>query len=85
MWFPLITLLAVAPMAPPDTVVARPQLKATRLVEPVTIDGRLDEAIWSGPAPITSLTQSSPTEGAPATEAAARPQPGFGDGVAPPA
>jgi hypothetical protein len=69
-WFPLITLLAVAPMAPPDTVVARPQLKATRLVEPVTIDGRLDEAIWSGPAPITSLTQSSPTEGAPATEAA---------------
>ena len=42
-------------------------VRALRLSEPLTLDGRLDEAIY-GALPITGLLQLLPDEGAPATE-----------------
>ena len=36
--------------------------------QPPRIDGRLDDAVWSSLTPITGFVQTSPVEGAPATE-----------------
>ncbi|MBP6444124.1 MAG: carbohydrate binding family 9 domain-containing protein [Gemmatimonadales bacterium] len=69
MVLPLTAILAVV-AAVADTT-PRPQLRAVRISEPVAIDGRLDDAAWRGGALITTLVQSSPTEGAPASEATA--------------
>jgi hypothetical protein len=69
----LFTLVATVMTSPADTVVAGDPpgpVTASRALGhgSITIDGRLDEAIWQGPAAVTSFTQSSPNEGAPATE-----------------
>jgi hypothetical protein len=45
-----------------------PAAHATRLVEPVRIDGVLDEAVWQNAPAVTEFMQIVPTEGAPATE-----------------
>ena len=37
-------------------------------VSGITVDGRLDEAAWSGIAPITRFVQAQPSDGEPATE-----------------
>lgn len=52
-----------------DTTTPPPVVVAAKLTGPVTIDGRLDESVWMGPASIDALIQSSPDEGRPATEA----------------
>ena len=41
---------------------------AIRTSEPPRIDGQLDDAVWSDATPITEFVQTSPVEGAPATE-----------------
>ena len=46
----------------------RPSVVATRALEPPSIDGQLDDAIWQGAARITEFVQTSPVEGAPASE-----------------
>jgi hypothetical protein len=51
-----------APKLPEQKVV-----RAVRTTEPITIDGRLDEAVWQGPA-AEGFTQNSPRDGEPATE-----------------
>lgn len=45
-----------------------PTAIATRRSDPVTLDGRLDEAAWSRAEPVTQLTQFDPDEGKPASE-----------------
>ena len=46
----------------------RPSVTATLANEPPRIDGLLDDAIWQRAAVITEFVQTSPVEGAPATE-----------------
>ena len=43
-------------------------VRATRLAEPLRIDGKLDEAIYRTIPPITDFIQTLPKEGAPASE-----------------
>jgi len=45
----------------------RPQATAVRTAEEIRIDGRLDEAVWKGPA-LSGFIQAEPREGRPATE-----------------
>ena len=46
----------------------RVTVRAVRLTEPLRIDGRLDEAIYSSALPMSDFIQTEPQEGAPATE-----------------
>ena len=67
--------------APTDDTIARPSgpllvrepdgrviVRATRITEPMKIDGRLDEAVYGQVPPITDFIQQEPNEGAPVTE-----------------
>lgn len=49
-------------------VPGRPVVRPTRVEEPPTIDGRLDDPAWEEAAKITRFVQQSPLDGAPATE-----------------
>ena len=46
-----------------------PQIRASRLVGAITIDGRLDEPSWANAEPAARFTQTDPAEGQLATEA----------------
>ena len=50
-------------------VTGRPMAIAVRTSQPPTIDGRLDDPVWRDVTPITAFVQTSPVEGAAATEA----------------
>lgn len=43
-------------------------VRATRVSEPIRLDGRLDESVYSRIPPITDFIQQEPIEGAPVTE-----------------
>ena len=43
-------------------------IRATRITQPLSLDGRLDEAVYSQVPPITEFIQQVPKEGAPASE-----------------
>jgi hypothetical protein len=43
-------------------------IRATRITEPIRIDGRLDDPVYAEVQPITEFIQSEPVEGAPGTE-----------------
>jgi len=43
-------------------------VRATRIKQPLKVDGRLDEAAYAGVASITEFIQQEPQTGAPATE-----------------
>jgi hypothetical protein len=45
-----------------------PNAFAQRITEPITIDGRLDEAVWEGAPAVTEFTQIVPNEGEPASQ-----------------
>ena len=45
---------------------SRPSMTATLITEPIRIDGRLDEAIWSEAPSYRGFVQKTPVEGAPA-------------------
>jgi hypothetical protein len=45
-----------------------PSVAAVRIEAPPSIDGRLDDAAWTGAVVISSFTQRDPDEGAPASE-----------------
>ncbi len=57
---------------PPATVardaMGRTSVRATRIDEALSIDGRLDESVYSSILPIGDFIQQEPAEGAPATE-----------------
>ncbi len=61
-------LLGAVALLPADTTQRVATVTARRLQEPITVDGRLDERTWQGPAAVSTFTQSSPNEGQPATE-----------------
>jgi len=71
---PLVVLLLVAatPARAQDRTLASPgarrSLKAVETTEPPSIDGVLDEAIWTSAEPATGFVQADPLEGQPATE-----------------
>ena len=50
-------------------VTGRPMAIAVRTSQPPAIDGRLDDPVWRDVTPITAFVQTSPVEGAAATEA----------------
>src|SRR5262245_19407949 len=50
----------------PDEV--RPRLRAFRVKEPITIDGRSSDVAWKAAVPGTTFRQVDPDEGQPATE-----------------
>ncbi len=52
-----------------DVTGRRPMAIAARTSQPPAIDGRLDDPVWRGVTPITQFVQTSPVEGAPASEA----------------
>lgn len=53
---------------PPDSAAtARVVLRAGRATTPIRLDGGLDERAWSSSDSITTLTQTEPREGAPAS------------------
>jgi hypothetical protein len=61
-----------APPAPP-AVIARDELgrvtvRATRIAEPIVLDGRLDEPLYSQVPAMSDFVQQEPHEGEPATE-----------------
>jgi hypothetical protein len=45
-----------------------PSAVAVRRVQPIVLDGKLDEAAWQAATPITDFTQVDPDEGKPATQ-----------------
>ncbi|NOT33487.1 MAG: carbohydrate binding family 9 domain-containing protein [Candidatus Eisenbacteria bacterium] len=55
--------MALAAAAPPH-----PPIQAQRLAAPITIDGRLDEAVWSSGTPITAFYQAGPDQGEPSSQ-----------------
>jgi hypothetical protein len=74
---PALSLLLALPLAAAATRPStRPQLPppdaktvlAIRATEPITLDGRLDEAIWRNTPPANGFTQIDPQDGSPATE-----------------
>src|SRR5215210_428280 len=46
----------------------RPVIRAVRVEQSITIDGRLEEAAWGTPAGATEFTQRDPLEGQPASQ-----------------
>ena len=52
-----------------SSAIVRPVVRPPRLPRPPVIDGRLDDAVWSGAAHITELVQRRPFDGVPASEA----------------
>ena len=50
-------------------ITGRPMAVAVRTSQPPAIDGRLDDPVWRDVTPITAFVQTSPVEGAAATEA----------------
>jgi len=60
-----------APVAP--AVIARDEagrvtLRATRIEEPLVLDGKLDDAVYARVPPMSDFVQQEPREGEPATE-----------------
>ena len=51
------------------TLLLAQTITAVSAAQAPTLDGRLDEAIWQGPAAITQLRQRTPSEGTLASEA----------------
>jgi hypothetical protein len=70
----LCLCLALAGIQPPAAVpadsptTARPQVRAVRLGQPLTIDGYLREPLWQTAERVTGFLQRDPTEGAAASE-----------------
>lgn len=63
----LVTLPALAQTAvsSPD---GRKQMQAVQTTSAITVDGALDEEVWTRAIPATGFTQADPLEGQPATE-----------------
>jgi hypothetical protein len=61
-----------APPVPPAVVSrddhGRVTLRATRIAEPIVLDGKLDEPVYSQVLPVSDFIQQEPREGEPATE-----------------
>ena len=67
-----VVILGPPPPAPPAVMsrdeLGRVTLRATRLLEPLVVDGKLDEAVYARVPAIADFVQQEPDEGEPATE-----------------
>ncbi len=59
---------AMAPTVMRDAATGRVTVRATRVADPVTVDGALDEEFYGRIAPIDGFIQQEPREGQPATQ-----------------
>ena len=68
-FFFLLLHRSVAQVAPPvfDPPTQRAEFPATEIHQTLTVDGRLDEALWRGAAVADAFVQQNPTQGQPAT------------------
>jgi hypothetical protein len=67
---PFLTLLVSREAAAQADVVERKQATAVRLAgETISVDGRLDEAVWSRAVPVSDFVQKEPVEGAAPSDA----------------
>lgn len=58
-----------SPRSPAQTPAAAVKtVQAVRAAEPITLDGRLEEAVWQSVPAATGFTQNDPNDGSPATE-----------------
>lgn len=66
----LCLVLCAAPsrVAADSPLVMAPQVRAVRARQPVSVDGRLDEAIWQTAVRVSGFVQRDPIEGAAASE-----------------
>jgi hypothetical protein len=72
----LLTAAVVLQGSVPDSVALRhadgkvpPEVRAARVAQGPTLDGRLDDPAWAVARPVTDFVQSDPDEGRPASEA----------------
>ena len=66
---PAPSAVSVAPTSPVSRdATGRVVIRATRILQPLKIDGRLDEAAYSEVPPITEFIQQVPNNGAPVSE-----------------
>ena len=60
------------PPLPPATISrsaeGRATVRAVRISDPITLDGRLDESVYTSVTPMRDFIQQEPREGEPATE-----------------
>jgi hypothetical protein len=71
MLLPLLLLLATDPPEPPARYVGRSgqlEVRTPRHEADVTIDGKLEEAVWGDAAVLAGFSQFSPTDGVPAAD-----------------
>ncbi|MCC7417557.1 MAG: carbohydrate binding family 9 domain-containing protein [Acidobacteria bacterium] len=68
--FVCVLALFAAPAAPAAAQVegGRAVARATRIADPVSVDGVLDEPFWERLPPVTGFVQREPVEGAPVSE-----------------
>lgn len=64
----VVTLAAPAVARAQATPAAPPVMSAQWLTQPVTLDGRLDEAVWRSGTPVSGFVQRQPRNGAPASQ-----------------
>src|SRR5439155_446218 len=68
---PAALLLAVATLAPAPASPGhdgRPEVEPPRIDTTITVDGRLDEPVWTRAALLTGFSQYSPNDGVPASD-----------------
>ena len=67
-----VEIFGPPPPSAPDVIsrdeTGRATLRATRLEEPLVVDGRLDDAVYARVPAMTGFVQQEPNEGEPATE-----------------
>ncbi|HEX6938694.1 MAG TPA: DUF5916 domain-containing protein [Longimicrobiales bacterium] len=67
-WVAAVPTVAAAQSVDPRHAEARPEVRAVPVSGRITLDGRLDEAVWRNAPAATDFRQSEPEEGAPATQ-----------------
>ena len=68
---PALLLLAVATLAPAPASPGhdgRPEVEPPRIDTTITVDGRLDEPVWTRAALLTGFSQYAPNDGVPASD-----------------
>ncbi|HXE61758.1 MAG TPA: hypothetical protein VN607_13670, partial [Gemmatimonadaceae bacterium] len=71
MLLPIIALLQIAAVSPGTVFSGRKgqtEVSAPRLADTVTVDGNLNEAVWSKAARLTDFSEYTPVDGLPAAD-----------------
>ena len=68
MWAQALTPPLVSELVTSDVRNSRTEVRATRVEEPLQIDGRLDESVYAIVQPVSGFIQQLPDEGEPSSE-----------------